>query len=85
MTYFYRAGGGPWPPRPPPLDPLLCKYTGIQSWHYYQYCVFLENSNGTKTLLYIGGSYARAQRNQQAFCRYQYVSYGSKILTYLFH
>ena len=23
MTYFYRAGGGAWRPRPP-LDPLLC-------------------------------------------------------------
>ena len=23
MTYFYRAWGGAWPPRHPPLDPLL--------------------------------------------------------------
>ena len=36
------------------------------------------------TLYYIGGSYARGQRNQQAFCRYQYVIYGLKILTYIY-
>ena len=35
MTCFYRARGGPWPPRPPPLDPLLIIASGKRySFHF---------------------------------------------------
>ena len=42
MTYFYRAGGGPWPPWPP-LDPLLLIILNYRSISYCFVCLLRKN------------------------------------------
>ena len=46
MTYFYRALGGPWPPRHPLLDPLLKedKHELFTQRYVCMLCLVVEDS-----------------------------------------